>query len=199
MFPIVFLVSFIHWNLVPLASVWRMNSSPSDVSYARSILKFYNPKSTDSVAFCLSLRRWLMCFMVYRGGIYMDKTLDSACWLKTSKCPHMDLVVTRDPIIHCLPPLMVIYSYVRRCGILHNLKSFDPWHAYMTKLWIYRVLSNWYLWYQLFSVAGIPKLKLMNVKPLKELEPFLFYFSLLMSLKRWGPKKCSLTTALKSL
>lgn len=41
-FPIIFLVEFIHWNLIPPASCWSMNSCPSYVLYPCSILKFCN-------------------------------------------------------------------------------------------------------------------------------------------------------------
>lgn len=43
------------------------------------------------------------------------------------KCTHLGLVVTVDPIIHCLPPCMIIYSHVRRYIIL-------PWYKVISSL-----------------------------------------------------------------
>lgn len=76
-------------------------------------------------------------------------------------------------------------------------KSFHPWHAYMTKnmnLWDIKQLI--FVISMTSSVTGNQKLKLMSVKPLKEQEAFLCYFSLL-EIEELRTKKALINSSLK--
>lgn len=85
----------------------------------------------------------------------------------------------------------------KMCNATRFTSPFPPGMLIWQIIWICGVSSNWYLWYQTFIVAGNQKLKLMSVKPLKELEPFLCYFSLLMSFEEVRTKKELINNSLK--